>query len=223
MNSPTAAGPHAPEHDGQTATTTPLSGLILRIEDGISALRNLWRRRKKTTETEVPAATAHEEAAPPRPPLSLPIGQTILVVVVALILGAIGGLWNGYSRFAKIIDNQSTEINTKQTRLKTLEKEVTSIKQEAIDQQKQLADMQKSLDDSQHELAQATTTVRTQKEALDRMPAPPDHTASSHLVYGRRDSTAPLGGQCDISAANPSEGLAQCIEVFNRLDRRDRQ
>jgi len=252
MTHPPSAEPLATEND---APETMLSGLLSRFTvrlKGVLRLLMSWRNKDSsevmessepsghTTETE-PANADEASKHESRTPFALSVGQVMLVVVVALILGVIGGLWNGYSRFAATIDKQTLEITEKQTQLKKLEKEVTTAKNEAATQQTHLTEIQKKLDDSQHDLSQAVTTVQTQKEELERIQAQAQSQPQSTQAQapqlqtqlqivsgvsndgnrrGRDKNAPPIGGQCDINAGDPAGGLAQCIEMFNRLDHR---
>ncbi len=251
---PPSAEPLATAHH---APATLLHGVLARFTEKLTGLRHLLRRRNKSDDAAEPqehpegtepadAKEASEHA--PHAPFFLSVGQVMLMVVVALIMGVIGGLWNGYSRFAATIDKQTSEITEKQTQLKKLEKEMTTIRDETQQQEKHLIKMQKKLEDSQHDLAQAVTTAQTQKEELDRLhaqpqpqsqpsqaqqepPAPQLQTQlqivsgvsndSDRRSRGRKNSPPPIGGQCDINAGNPAGGCAQCIEILNRIDRRD--
>lgn len=257
MTRPPSAEPLATEND---VPETRFSGLFFRFTARLKGVLRLLmsirgNESAEAQETATPSkptggtepvdaeGVTESEERPSRAPFFLSVGQVMLVVVVALILGVIGGLWNGYSRFAATIDKQSLEITDKQAQLKKLEKEVTTAKSEVATQQTHLAEIQKKLDDSQHDLAQAVTTAQTQKEELERIQtqARPQSQSQSTQAQapqlqtqlqivsgvsndgnrrGRDKNAPPVGGQCDINAGNPAGGLAQCIEMFNRLDRR---
>ena len=161
-----------------------------------------------------------------RVPRSFSLQHTALIAMGVLLVGVLLGVLASYSRFAEKIGSLSTELETQQASLQRLKKEHASMQRESKTAQDNLLEMQRLLKASQRALAQATTAARNQGEGRDRVPVGISSMPRGQSRQGQPERGQPAaarqpppGGLCDIHASSPAEGLARCIESFNRGDR----
>jgi regulator of replication initiation timing len=206
------------ENPGGADEAPPVARGLFKLKQGLAHLLALARH--------LPGRTADAEGdETERLPLSFSLKQVVSIASGTLLVGALLGIWGGYRSFSTKLSTLTTESSTQRAKLESLKKENARMQREASEAQDNLAETQKMLKASQRSLAQATA-ARNAENGRERLPEgissmPRNPGRGSIKKRETPEPTAP-SGLCDVHASNPAEGLARCIEEFNRVDRGDR-
>ncbi len=154
---------------------------------------------------------APDAAAPPAHSGHL---HAVLVFVLAMAIGAVGGMLFSYKGLSRIVETQEMMIDDLREQITQLEKEEARGLTARLRYQKEANELEKELRAAREEILAYEERIAEMEARLAAL-KPPERPGAA-LRGGHLARPAPQKtGTCAMDSANPA-ALADCIERYNR-------
>lgn len=160
-----------------------------------------------------PARDAEEPPAVVAQPAHPGHLHAFLVFVLAMAIGAVGGMLFSYKGLSHIVETQELMIEDLRDQITQLEKEEARGLTARLRYQKEANELEKELRAAREEIQEYRERIEEMEARLAALKPPERPVAAARSQSAR---TAPQKtGTCAMDSANPA-ALADCIERYNR-------